>query len=245
MKTPLKILLIALGIITGLTVILASVYLVYFASMMKEMKITESGEIVSGIYAVKDSYVNMYLVRTESGYIAVDAAIDKARVKTELDKLQIDPAQVLAIFLTHTDADHVGSIELFKNARVYISKDEEQFVNGKTSRFLVFGNKLPCKYELLDDNAEIYFDSLHVRAITTPGHTTGSMSYLVNGKYLFTGDCLSLKSGKADIFSTFINMDNIADKASIKKLKTIIGAGYIFTAHHGYSNNIKEVFSSW
>ena len=79
----------------------------------------------------------------------------------------------------------------------------------------------------------------------TPGHTTGSMSYLVNGKYLFTGDCLSLISGKADKFASFINMDNKILETSLHKLKTLSGVDYIFTAHYGYSRNFKEAFSNW
>jgi len=245
MNKPLKYILITLGTITGLFVILATVYLFFFTSMKKEMNLIDTGEIIPGIYTAKVSFVNLFLYRTPSGFIAVDAGTDSASVKKELDKLNIDPALVSAVFLTHTDADHAGGIKLFKKARVYISVDEEQMINGKTSRFLMFGNKLPCKYEMLTDNSEINTDSTNVKAIATPGHTPGSMSFLISGKYLFTGDCMSLKSGKAAKLASFINSDNNTATASIKKLKKLVGVEYIFTAHYGYTGDFNKAFSSW
>ncbi|MGZ5540013.1 MAG: hypothetical protein ACXW1O_08215 [Halobacteriota archaeon] len=49
------------------------------------------------------------------------------------------------MFLTHTDNDHVGGLNLFKNADVYLSIDEEQMINRTTPRFVGFVYNPPLK----------------------------------------------------------------------------------------------------
>ena len=71
------------------------------------------------------------------------------------------------------------------------------------------------------------------------------MCYLVDGKYLFTGDVLSLKNGKVDEFSKYISMDTKADRKSIDRLSHLQGVEYIFTAHHGFTENFEEAFKEW
>ncbi|MCJ7820183.1 MAG: hypothetical protein MUP53_03180 [Bacteroidales bacterium] len=44
-----------------------------------------------------------------------------------------------------------GALSLFKEARVYLPREEEQLISGETGRFLFFGNRIDMKdYELLD-----------------------------------------------------------------------------------------------
>lgn len=62
----------------------------------------------------------------------------------------------------------------------------------------------------------------------TPGHTPGSMCYLVNGRDLFTGDSLSLKAGRAGLFNEFFNMDSETQKKSLRKLKNTPGVQFIY-----------------
>ena len=82
------------------------------------------------VFAVKDSFVNMYLIKKNDKYIAVDAGNNIKNIERELKKLKIDIDKVAAVFLTHADSDHVAAVNLFKNAEVYISRDEEQMMKG-------------------------------------------------------------------------------------------------------------------
>jgi glyoxylase-like metal-dependent hydrolase (beta-lactamase superfamily II) len=162
-------------------------------------------------------------------------------IKEELNKLNINTAKVVAVFLTHTDGDHVAALSLFKNATVYMSKDEEQMINGKTAKMMDFHNKiLVTKYTLLDDQQTITIGNLKIKGIATPGHTPGSMSYLVNDKYLFVGDAFGIKNGKVDKPNEFFSKDMKAAIKSFDKIKNLPDAEYIFTAHTGYSDNYKN-----
>ena len=237
---------IAVGILAGVILVVSGLYLYKMKAETSKMYPNDTKEIVEDIYAIRDTFVNMYLVKSGSNYVAIDAGNNFQNVKQETYKLGIDPEKVTVIFLTHTDSDHSAAVKLFKNAKIYISSAEEQMINGKTARTACFiKNKLACTYEMIEDNQTIDISGLKVKGILTPGHTPGSMSYLINDKYLFIGDTLSLKDGKAELFNEFFNMDSATEKKSIKKLSVLHDAKYIFTAHYGYTDNFQKALGSW
>ena len=206
-----------------------------------------SQKLIDDVYIPKGaSYVNFYIVKRGDSLIAFDSGEDARTIKNEMDKLNLDPLKVTAVFLSHTDGDHVGGLALFSKAKMYISSEEVQMVNGKTARFLLMiKNQIPAGYNVLQDNQDIEVSGLKVHSVLTPGHTPGSMSYVVNNTYLFTGDTLSLKNGMVNLFNAFFNMDTNQQKISITKIANITGIKYIFTTHYGYSANYQYSFTSW
>ena len=68
---------------------------------------------------------------------------------------------------------------------------------------------------------------------------------LKNGQYLFTGDALSLQDGRVDEFVKLATTDQEIYKRSIQKLSRLRNIDYIFTAHHGMSNDFDFAFSEW
>ena len=246
MKRTFKWILTGIGVVVILIVLFFGGYMIKARSEMKLMTPTETKVIVDNIISIKDSFVNLYLIKDSSQYIAVDAGNNLATVSGELKKLDINPDKIIAVLLTHTDGDHVAAIKLFKNARVYLSRPEEQLLNGEKSRFLFFGTKIETKvYSLIDDQQVINIGNIKIKGILTPGHTYGSMCYLVNDKYLFTGDALSLKNGKVEKFNELFNSDTKTAIGSMAKITGITGAEYIFTAHHGYSNDYKNAVKDY
>lgn len=213
---------------------------------ISKMHALDTKEVVSNIYAVKDGFANMFLIKSGDAYIAVDAANDSAAVERELGTLKIAPESVVAVLLTHTDGDHVGAIKLFKNAKFYISKAEEQMINGKTARMAFFmKNSLSVPYTALEDGQELDIAGVHVKGILTPGHTPGSMCYIINGENLFIGDTLSLKDGQVQLMSEFFNMDSKTEGQSIKKLAGLQGITHIFTDHFGYTDDFQKAMAAW
>lgn len=246
MKRTFKRVLIGFGIVVVLFALFFGGFILKAKSEIKLLSPAETKEIVSNIFSIKDSYTNMYLIKDSSQYIAIDAGNNSEVVSGELKKLNIDPEKITALLLTHTDGDHVAAIKLFRNAKVYLSRQEEQLLNGKKSRFFIFGNKIDTKvYTLIDDQQVINIGNIKIKGILTPGHTVGSMCYLANDKYLFTGDALSLKNGKIDRFNEFFNVDTKTAIASMANITAIPEAEYIFTAHHGYSNDYKNAVKDY
>lgn len=213
---------------------------------VKKLHPIETAYLVDSIYTVKDDFVNIYLIKNGNSYISIDAGNSIEGVKEGLKKLNINSDDISAVLLTHTDGDHVGGLSVFAKAIVYISKQEEQMVNGETSRFAIFKNSLSGRaYTTIEDLQVIDLLSSKIQGILVKGHTPGSMCFLVNEKYLFTGDALSLKDGKVERFNHFFNMDSETAAKSMVKLTQLPLAQYIFTAHYGFTNDYKTAVSSW
>ena len=244
MKKFFKKLLLVLAGSVALIIVFMITYLVIAKSAMKKMMPVETRQVTEDVYSIKTKYVNMYLVKDGGHFIAIDAGTKKGAVKDELKKLDIDPDRVRAVLLTHSDNDHAGGISLFDKAVIYLPEDEEQVINGETGRFLWFGNKIDTEnYKLLKDKS-FRIGDLKIRLIPTPGHTAGSTCYIVNDKYLFTGDAVALDNGTIARFPKIINKNARKAKRSMNNLTGLDGVQYIFTAHYGYTDNYKAATST-
>jgi hydroxyacylglutathione hydrolase len=221
---------------------IACKYLLKMRSELYRMAPLPTGEVVHTVTAIRDGYVNLYLIQDGDRYVAIDAGKNRHTVEEELRRMRIDGAKVMAVLLTHTDRDHVGALSLFRTATVYVPEPEEALLNGTVHRVLIFGNRVSGPYEKIGDNAEMKFGNIRVRSIVTPGHTPGSTCYMVNDKFLFTGDSLSLKNGLAGPFSRFFNMDTRIQMRSLEKISRLPGVEYLFTAHHGFTDNYAKAF---
>ena len=201
------------------------------------MKPAKTGEILkTGIYAVRNC---LYLIETSGGYIMVDAGSNRKAVKQSLMDLKIDPLNIKHILLTHTDSDHTAALSLFTDAQIYLSEDELQMINGTTKRSFILGyNTLRDKIDLdklslLKNNQELIFGEHTIECIKTPGHTRGSMVYLLDGQYLFTGDAFSVAGGV--MLTHPFTMDEKTAEESIKNFDEVIKrSALVITAHYGF-----------
>jgi glyoxylase-like metal-dependent hydrolase (beta-lactamase superfamily II) len=87
-------------------------------------------------------------------------------------------------------------------------------------------------------------DETAVKAVKAPGHTSGSMVYLIDNKFVFTGDALRVNQGKAVVHP--YSMDEGRAKQTIAGLKETIeaieateGSPRILTAHYGYYEKLE------
>lgn len=237
-KNRKKLLLIIL-------VVVLLIAAVAFANIYPMMTMTpaETGKVfASEIYAIKNKINSVYLIKGNDGYMLIDAGTDADGIANSLTELSIDPSEITTIFLTHSDFDHVASLSLFPQAQVFISEDEIQMLDGTTKRNALSRNKLPDTvqfdhFALLTDEQELSLDGYTIKCLKTPGHTPGSMSFLVNDQYLFTGDAVKVTDKKMDIHP--FTMDKQMAKASIQQIDALQSQSkYVLTAHYGiYSAN--------
>lgn len=222
MKKTLKVILWTFVAILGTFLFGTLVFSLNYLKATHIMHPSETGIINDSVWCIEDMYVNTYLFKGKTGYIMIDGGLNKKNLAKELDRLDIKSKKISAVFLTRTDEDHIGSIGLFKNAIIYMSKDEEQMVNGRTKY-----NNPRWKYGpyiLLNNNDSVNVDGLNIKILLPPGHTPGSASYEIGNEYLATGDNLVLKNRKYEpIQGKLNNME--PDPSNFK---------YILTAHYGY-----------
>ena len=229
-------------VVAAIIVILAGIGSCSFFPLLV-MKPAKTGYIPdTNIYSVKNVMNTVYFIKTDSGYIMIDAGSNAKKFEASLKEAAIDTNDVKWIFLTHSDYDHVDSLPLFPNANIYMGKDELPLINGTVKRNKLGGNVLPAGIDinaiiLLSDGQELSFDGTNVECVKAPGHTPGSMAYLVDGRYLFTGDAFMVSKGSMGIHP--YTMDADLAKKTIERLKKIITGGAVaLTAHYGYHEKL-------
>jgi glyoxylase-like metal-dependent hydrolase (beta-lactamase superfamily II) len=210
-------------------------------------KVPQSGRIADGLYIIGFGFVAMYVVDAGECLVAFDAGMRAPALTAQFARCGLDPARVKHVFLTHTDSDHTGGLPALPEAKVYLSRDEVPMVTRKTPRFFrfVFNRGIARGYETLADSQEISIGSARICCITTPGHTAGSMSFLVNDRILIAGDILNLDKGKAVMDRAMINMDNAKRRESILKLARLRGVSTLCAMHSGYTHDFDAAMQAW
>ena len=223
--------------IAAIFLLLIGAGLFYYFPMFL-MTPAETGQIPdSNIYTIKDIGSNVYFVTTDNGYIMIDAGMNIKNIENSLREAGINASEVKWIFLTHSDGDHVASLTLFSNANIYMSKDELPLINGTRKRFFLGGNKMPSgvtleNIMLLSTGQELLLNGTKIECILAPGHTIGSMLYLIDDKYLFSGDAFKIKNENMTVHP--YSMDANLSKNTIEQAKKIINSNHvILTSHYG------------
>ncbi len=140
--------------------------------------------------------------------------------------------------LTHTDYDHVGALNLFKNAQIILSTEEMPLITGDAKRSFISGNTLPEgidkeRLTLVKDGEKLERGGHIIECIEAPGHTLGSTLYLLDDQYLFTGDAFKVSEEKLAVHP--YSMHSSEAKHTIQSLKPLFDrCQWVFTAHYGY-----------
>ncbi|MBN1401194.1 MAG: MBL fold metallo-hydrolase [Anaerolineae bacterium] len=206
-----------------------------------------TGRVDERVYAVRNGDVNMYVYVADGALIAIDAGKSAAHVRKAWARLPLALEDVAAMLLTHGDYDHVGGLALFSQAALYLSAEEGPLVSRGQPRFLgrIYNPELEYPFTPLEDGQVVEVAGIRVQAIATPGHTIGSMSYLVDEQALFVGDTLSLRRGQVAPFLRFMNMDTPREEASIRKLASLEGVKLLCTGHSGCTRHWDEAIAPW
>jgi glyoxylase-like metal-dependent hydrolase (beta-lactamase superfamily II) len=194
---------------------LCAVLLIMTGGCTKTAPMT-SKEIAPGIYCISATRSNVYLL-TGKTLVLIDTGMpqDSVGILQEIAALGKRPQDVSHILITHAHLDHAGSLAFLQKAtgaKVVASSAERDYIAGKKKLWQMnregIGGKL---FKAALFIAETFFYSFQpaavdiacaggekidwdggVQVIATPGHSLGSLSYVLPDKgILFTGDALS------------------------------------------------------
>jgi glyoxylase-like metal-dependent hydrolase (beta-lactamase superfamily II) len=233
MKKIIRRVLLVVGVIV---ILFVGIGLYYYYPMLAMPRV-EAGQIPDTNVYIANAMSAVYLIKTDDGYVMIDAGLTSEALQKSLEEAMIDPNDIKWIFLTHSDGDHVTGLTLFPNAEIYMSEDEVPLINGTVKRSVFGGNTMPFgvdidKIMLLADGQELSFNGVSIECIKAPGHTIGSMVYLVDGTYLFTGDVFKVKDGNKSVHP--YSMDTELSKKTIEQLQSNIDdSSLVLTSHYG------------
>jgi glyoxylase-like metal-dependent hydrolase (beta-lactamase superfamily II)/protein-S-isoprenylcysteine O-methyltransferase Ste14 len=191
-------------------------------------------QISDNLYVIQSCDVNLYVYTDGQTTICIDTGYDDPHLPAEFARVGLHTGQIDAVFLTHSDVDHIGGSGLFDHAPLYLGREEEKLINHSVGRFtkLYKNHHIARPYNLLDDNQNVTIGNIHIQAIATPGHTIGHTSYLVDDTWLFTGDAVTLQNGQMQPFYRLLSMNHRQTITSFAKIKAT-RAQWLCTAHTG------------
>jgi hydroxyacylglutathione hydrolase len=141
------------------------------------------GEIEQVTLSMNGFEVNSYVVHAPEGDIIVDAGAEPEKILATIRR------PVAAVLVTHGHADHVNALDVVlkeTNAPLYVHPDDA----GRTGITV---------YEPLDDDQELEIAGERLLVLHTPGHSPGSVTFVL-GRDQIVGDLILPGSvGRTDI----------------------------------------------
>lgn len=171
-------------------------------------------------------HANAYVVSEGTDAILIDPGSDQQEdiiaIKKALEGLHLH-----AILYTHNHYDHIMGGHLFPDVPHYMHEADIKTMSvfGEKAR-KVFSINFTEPEKVLPLSDTMTFGALHVRVYHTPGHSPGSVSFLI-GDDLFTGDTLFAgMHGRTDLGGDMQDM-----KASLALLGTFPNETKVHPGH--------------
>jgi len=194
---------------------------------ISQQKIQEDESLSYELYllvAVNEEKTNTYFItdRQSRKTVVIDPAVGLDKVKDLVIKKNLKLEHIL---LTHGHQDHTSSVsEIQKKygCDVYISKRDAQDFNCSWE-----------KIKYVEDGEIIRFGETSLKAISTPGHSLGSMCYqgdrsLFSGDTLFTEGCGNCGQEGSNTSSVEEMYDSLAKLKRWIPENTLVFPGHTF-----------------
>jgi metallo-beta-lactamase class B len=195
-----------------------------------------------------------YAIETSAGIVLVDSGLDDDAhvLKAEMARLSLDWKQVRAILLTHVHGDHCGGAENLRAATaatIYAGREDASILRAGTPREAFFSiykmpdhTPHPTTVDVeLSGNERFEFGEVHVEVLGTPGHTPGSICYLMERdslRVLFSGDVIqNLGAKPLGTYTAYLpprfRGDAEAYLATLEKLRKLPAPDLVLPGHPG------------
>ena len=155
---------------------------------------------------------NCWIIAPEKGSecIIVDPGMTDISAEVEMIVAE-EGLKPVAVLLTHGHLDHTFSVKPLADGygiSAYIHSEDRRFIADPAG---IHGPQFveqlggmyfeePVKVENLKDGSQLDFLGMKIRAIHAPGHTRGSLMFLLNEETLISGDVLFAGSiGRTDL----------------------------------------------
>ena len=217
-----------------------------------------TGHIDEHVSCIREWIANIFFYTKNGKTIMIDAGYNYERLEEKMGWLDLKPEDIHEILITHQDTDHMGATEKdstvsFPDAKLYIGEIENEYLTGEVRRRVIHGMyKLPMVQTemdkvLLKDGEILDLDGIKVECILVPGHTWGHMVYLIDDRYLFTGDTIWFGADGGYSFISTLAEDNQLSVQSLQKLERLLRTRdihpLIITGHTGWTDDLDFAFA--
>jgi glyoxylase-like metal-dependent hydrolase (beta-lactamase superfamily II) len=196
-------------------------------------------EVARGIHQIWQPWARVTVITGGPEVVLVDTGWKggMGTLKSGLKALGIAPTDIGLIVLTHYHPDHTGSLDRVveaTGASVAVHGEEAAIVTGEEARPSPFRSRLlaaasspvvdrlyglPARVDVHMADGDLLPVRPRIRAIHTPGHTSGSTCLLVeDSKTLIVGDALQYHFGRLLPPARMVTQDMRQAEESVRKL---------------------------
>ena len=166
--------------------------------MVQKQDLFPPVNMFGNLYFVGTKPASMHVVDTGEGLIVFDTGYQHSLyvMIDNIYRVGLKLADIKYIFLTHGHIDHFGGAKALRDltgAKIVLGKADREYANGELD--LSYAKELGMSFKetfepdiLIEDGDEITLGNTTVRAVATPGHTPGAMSFffdVTDGKETF------------------------------------------------------------
>jgi glyoxylase-like metal-dependent hydrolase (beta-lactamase superfamily II) len=213
-------------------------------------------EVAPGVHLLGRTFPNAsYVIETSDGLVLVDTCPEAGAdpIFDQLDEIGLDVTRLRKILLTHAHADHcLGAARLaeLSGAQICAGRGDAAVLRAGgphealCSVFAMPHDTHPTPVDVeLSDGDRVRVGDTEIRAIATPGHTPGSVCYLLERsglRVLFTGDVVMSLSDPtplngAGIYTAYLapsyRGDAASYRASLRKLLAMEPPDVVLPGH--------------
>jgi metallo-beta-lactamase class B len=157
---------------------------------LRAMPTPPSAKAFDNLVFLGNHWVSAWALLTSDGIILVDGMDNDAMAERDIDgglrRLGLDPAQVKLVIVTHGHADHYGGCGHFTRrygARVVMSETDWQMMESGQLEFDRPELGRPPRRDMsVSDGSQVRLGDTVVDILSTPGHTRGTISLIVELK---------------------------------------------------------------
>ena len=147
------------------------------ATPPKENWYAEGGQVFDNLYMLTTKANSAWAVKTSPGIILIDTLFGYAAQDEIVDgmkKLGLDPADIKYIIVSHAHGDHDGSVKFLQDTY------HPHVIMGAKDWELAAREANPPRHDMdATDGQKLTLGDTTITIYITPGHTAGTLSFLV------------------------------------------------------------------
>src|SRR5687768_17375710 len=205
-------------------------------------KVVEPVKLFDNLWYIGYDTIGAWVIQTSEGILMIDALNTVAEateiIEPSLKKIGMDPAQVKYIVVGHGHFDHFGAAPYFQEkykTRIAMSAQDWDLIErpNPNQSAAQAARPRPKRDIVIKDGDKVTLGNTSITLYVTPGHTVGSLAYLIPLRY----------QGKP-ITALMLSGANITpDRASLTAFHRALdmakaaGAQALFNGHPGLFGN--------
>ena len=208
----------------------------------KERWHAEPMKVFDNLYFLGMTEFSAWAVNTSEGIIIIDALYDYSvddEIAEGLKKVGLDPAKIKYVIISHGHSDHSGGAKFLQDsykARVLLSAaDWDLLDRGRGTR--------PARDLVATDGQKLTLGDTTITMYITPGHTPGTLSYLIPVKDNGAAHLVAEWGGTAFNFPRTVDNFKAYTASAIRfgDLATKAGADVLISNHSEYDGSKAKI----